>query len=178
MSNEEKEPWLNYLALTTIIFAVGATLSTFKGGGFSTKSVINQAQASDQWAFFQAKSIRETMYRIQKDKLSLEKSLLQGANNQDTVKRYDEAIKQAEQNINKYEKQKNEIQTEAKVFEKKRDDAQRQGQPFGLAVIFFQVAILLSSVSGLFNSKWLWYAAIPLGAIGIFYFVDGFLLFL
>ena len=35
MAEEKKEPWLNYLALTTVIFAVCATLSTFKGGGFS-----------------------------------------------------------------------------------------------------------------------------------------------
>ena len=51
MAEEKKDPWLNYLALTTVILAVCATLSTFKGGGFSTRSVIAQAQASDQWAY-------------------------------------------------------------------------------------------------------------------------------
>ena len=35
MAEEKKEPWLNYLALTTVIFAVCATRSTFKEGGFS-----------------------------------------------------------------------------------------------------------------------------------------------
>jgi hypothetical protein len=33
MAEEKKETWLNYLALTTVILAVCATLSTFKGGG-------------------------------------------------------------------------------------------------------------------------------------------------
>lgn len=51
MAEEKKERWLNYLALTTVIFAVCATLSTFKGGGFSTRSVLAQSQASDQWAW-------------------------------------------------------------------------------------------------------------------------------
>ena len=32
MAEEKKEQWLNYLALTTVIFAVCATLATFKGG--------------------------------------------------------------------------------------------------------------------------------------------------
>jgi hypothetical protein len=31
MADEKKEPWLNYLALTTVIIAVCATLSTFRG---------------------------------------------------------------------------------------------------------------------------------------------------
>jgi hypothetical protein len=50
MAEEKKEPWLNYLALTTVILAVCATLSIFKGCGFSTRSVLNQSHAANQWA--------------------------------------------------------------------------------------------------------------------------------
>ena len=75
MAEEKKEPWLNYLALTTVIFAVCATLSTFKGGNYSTRSVLSQAQASDQWAFFQAKSIKENVYRLQLEKIQLDAKL-------------------------------------------------------------------------------------------------------
>jgi hypothetical protein len=39
MAEEKKENWLNYLALTTVIRTVCATLSTFKGGNFSTLDV-------------------------------------------------------------------------------------------------------------------------------------------
>ena len=45
MADEKKEPWLNLLALTTVILAVCATLATFKGGGHSTRSVLRQSQA-------------------------------------------------------------------------------------------------------------------------------------
>ena len=72
MAEEKKETWLNYLALTTVILAVCATLSTFKGGGFSTRSVMSQTQASDQWSFFQAKSVKGNIYEIEKEKLELE----------------------------------------------------------------------------------------------------------
>ncbi len=48
MAEEKKEPWLNYLALTTVILAVCATLSTFKAGGFSTRSVLSQSHAANQ----------------------------------------------------------------------------------------------------------------------------------
>jgi hypothetical protein len=65
MAEEKKEAWLNYLALMTVIFAVCATLSTFKGGGYSTRSVMSQSQASDEWAFYQSKSIKSYMYQMQ-----------------------------------------------------------------------------------------------------------------
>ena len=55
MAEEIKEPWLNKMALATVILAVCATLSTFKGGGYSTQSVISQALASDQWSFYRRK---------------------------------------------------------------------------------------------------------------------------
>ena len=72
MAEEKKEPWLNYLALTTVILAVCVTLSTFKGGVYSTRSVLAQAQASDYWAYYQAKSIKGYLYEIQREKLELE----------------------------------------------------------------------------------------------------------
>ena len=65
MADDKKEPWLNLLALTTVILAVCATLATFKGGGFSTKTVLNQAMASDQWAYYQAKGIKGNLYEVE-----------------------------------------------------------------------------------------------------------------
>ncbi len=49
MVEEKKDPWLNYLALTTVIFAVCATLSTLNGGGYGSKAMMSQSQSSDQW---------------------------------------------------------------------------------------------------------------------------------
>src|SRR5665213_2404329 len=69
---EEKEKWTTYLAITTVLIAVCATLSTFKGGGYSTKSLLNQTRASDQWAYYQSKGIKGYLYDLQKDKLQLE----------------------------------------------------------------------------------------------------------
>ena len=178
MSDEQKDPWMNYLALTTVIFAVCATLSTFKGGSYSTRSVISQAQASDQWAFFQAKSIRESMYRLQKDNVALAVAVLPKSAGQDVQDRYQAEMKKCEENIAKYEHEKADIQQEAKRLESMRDDAQHHGQPFGLAVIFLQVAILLSSVAGLFKRKPIWYLALPIGVLGTVCFLDGIFLFL
>ena len=69
---DEKEKWTTYLAITTVLIAVCATLSTFKGGGYSTKSLLNQTRASDNWSDYQSKSIKGYIYDLQKEKLQLE----------------------------------------------------------------------------------------------------------
>ena len=40
MADDKKEPWMNWLALMTVLLAACATFATFKGGGFSTKSLL------------------------------------------------------------------------------------------------------------------------------------------
>lgn len=177
MAEEKKEPWLNYLALTTVILAVCATLSTFKGGGYSTRSVMSQTQASDQWAFYQAKSIKGYIYEMQKEKLELELAANQGKMSPAAAGDYRKKIEDYGKKVAKYEGEKAGIQKEAKRFEQVRDDAQKHGQVFGIAVIFLQIAILLSSIAALIKKKYVWVIGMAVGAAGILYFVNGFLLF-
>lgn len=178
MSDTKKEPWLNHLALTTVIFAVCATLSTFKGGGYSTRSVISQAQASDQWAYFQAKSTKENLYTLEAERLKLMLETLPANTPATVTAHYRELVQQYGIKLAKYRQEKQEIQDKARELEATRDEAQRHSGPFGLAVIFLQVAILISSIAGLMQKKMLWYTALPVGLIGLVYFADGFLLFM
>ena len=171
-----KEPWKDRMALATVFLAVCATFSTFKGGGYSTQSVINQALASDQWAFYQAKSLKQHMQEFQLEQLQLQK--LNIAPDSPTAKAYEQHIAEGQAKAEKYEREKNEISDKAKGFEAQRDAAKRHGKPFGIAVIFLQVAILLNSIAGLMNAKRIWWLAIPVGVAGIVFFADGFFLFL
>src|SRR5512136_522929 len=92
MAEEKKEQWLNWLALSTVVFAVCATLATFKGGGYSTRAVLSQTQASDQWAFYQAKSIKGYLYEIQREKLELEREAGSGVASPEVLAAYDRTI--------------------------------------------------------------------------------------
>lgn len=177
MENEKKEQWLNYLALTTVIFAVCATLSTFKGGGYSTRSVMSQSQASDEWAYYQAKGIKSYLYEMQKEKLELELLNLQKAPTEVTAA-YQNKIVSYSEKIKKYEKERTEAQEKAKSLEQDRDNAQIHSKAFGMAVIFLQIAILLSSIAGLMKKRELWYLGTVTGLVGILYFANGFFLFL
>ena len=178
MAEEKKEAWLNYLALTTVILAVCATLSTFKGGGFSTRSVMSQSQASDQWAFYQAKSLKSYIYQMQKETLELRLLDLSKSTPEGEANTLKEKIADYKKKIEKYEQEKSEIQEKAKQLESIRDESQKHSQAFGVAIIFLQIAILLSSIAGLLKKKMVWYGGMATGLVGLFYFLDGFLLIL
>lgn len=175
---EEKEAWLNYLALMTVIFAVCATLSTFKGGGYSTRSVMSQSQASDEWAFYQSKSIKSYMYQMQKENLELKLLDLPKSTPHKIINNYQDKIADYTKKIEKYEQEKIELQAKAKQLENVRDESQKHSQAFGMAIIFLQIAILLSSIAGLLKKKLVWYGGIATGLVGLFYFLDGFFVIL
>jgi hypothetical protein len=177
MTEEPKEKWLNYLALTTVILAVCATLSTFKGAGYSTRSVLSQTQAANQWAYYQAKSIKGYLYEIQKESLDLESKKDKVKGSKAITGEYEKKIAMYTQKINKYDAEKAEISKEAKRLEIVRDEAQKHSSIFGLAVIFLQIAILLSSIAALMKKKVVWLIGVGTGAVGIIYFANGFLLF-
>jgi hypothetical protein len=177
MAEESKEKWLNYLALTTVIFAVCATLSTFKGAGYSTRAVLSQTQAANQWAYYQAKSIKGYLYDNQKDSMELEVKKEMARGNKAIVGEYEKKIAFYIQKMKKYDEEKAEISKEAKNFETIREDAQKHSQVFGLAVIFLQIAILLSSIAALMKKKPVWIIGAVTGVIGIIYFVNGFIMF-
>ena len=178
MAEEKKEAWLNYLALTTVIFAVCATLSTFKGGGFSTRSVMSQSQASDQWAFYQAKSIKSYMYQMQKETLELKLMDLPRSTPEEVANTLKDKIADYKKKVEKYEQEKSEIQEKAKQLEIARDEFQKHSQAFGVAIIFLQISILLSSIAALLKKKMVWYGGVATGLVWLFYFLDGFFLIL
>ena len=178
MAEDKKEPWLNYLALTTIILAVCATMATFKGGGFSTRSVLSQTQASDQWAFFQSKSIKGYLYEMQKDQMEIQLKTVGGKLSPELAADYQQKINGYAFKIAKYETEKGKIQVDAKKLEAVRDDAQRHSQAFGVAVIFLQIAILLSSIAALLKKKYIWVLGVAIGGYGILQFANGFFLFM
>jgi hypothetical protein len=172
---EKKEPWLNYLALATVILAVCATLATFKAGGNSTRSVLSQNQASDQWAYYQAKSIKGYLYELQHEKLELELAALKRQSPRAAFPDMEKKIEEYGKKIAKYDAEKKVIEVDARRFEAVRDDAKIHSQIFGMAVIFLQIAILLSSIAALMKKKMVWIAGLLSGAGGIWYFLNGFL---
>ncbi len=172
---EKRDKWLNFLALTTVIIALGATMSTLSVGKFSNRGILKQTQASNQWAYYQAKSIKTYLYELQKEKLEtdlkLSPNIEEGVRNE-----YDQKITKYGEQIRRYEQEKIDIQTQAQSLEKERDQAMVHSQQFGLAVIFLQLAILMSSIASLMKKKLMWVVGLMVGLLGFLYFANGYLL--
>ena len=179
MVEEKKDKWTTYMAISTVIIVVCATLSTFKGGGFSNKSLMNQTSASDQWSFYQSKSLKSYIFEMQKDNLELQSdNLIKTDPSSELIAKYKEKIASYQSKIHDYELDKEEISVKAKKFEADRDDCKLHSSAFGIAVIFLQISILLSSISALAKKKFVWFLSLAVGVLGIFFFIDGFFLFL
>ncbi len=178
MAEEKKEPWLNYLALTTVVFAVCATLSTLKGGGYGSKAMLSQAQASDQWAYYQAKSVKGYVYDLQKEKFEMDAKAVKPGMSRTLGAEYQKKIDAYGDKVRKYEEEKADIMKKAQALETTRDEAQKHAGAFGLAAMFLQIAILLSSIAALMKKKYFWYLGIASGVIGVGYFFNGFFLFM
>src|SRR5271157_3120768 len=116
LEEQKGKAFTRHVALTTAIFAVILAVSSLGGNNAMKEMLLAQQQASDQWAFYQAKNIREHFYREQKQRLELD--LLE----KDTLKpevrqRYAELLKQTTLEEARYNGEKKEIEKEAKHLE-------------------------------------------------------------
>lgn len=170
---EKKETWLNWLAITTILFSAAATLATFRGGGLSTKAVLSQSHASDNWSYFQAKSVKQHTYEMQRDMFKIQ--VLEATDK--TRDAYQERIAKYDKNVLRYEKEKKSIALQAVTLEAERQRCQDIGAFFGLAVPYLQVGIMLSALAALMKKKPIWMVGCIPGALGLAYFLVGYGLF-
>ena len=74
---EKRDAWTKYVSLSMICLAVLAAIATQRGAGHSSatmkalnEATFNQAKASDQWAFFQAKGIKQSLFEQERDRLN------------------------------------------------------------------------------------------------------------
>lgn len=60
------------VALTTSIFAVLLAITSLGGNQVMKDMLLSQQQASDQWAFYQAKALREHLYKTNSLRIELD----------------------------------------------------------------------------------------------------------
>jgi hypothetical protein len=174
MSAEVQEKWLKWVALSTTILAVCAAFASLKGGGYSTQVQLMTTKESDQWSYYEAKSIKLHLTEMEHDLFTLELIKAQGTLLQETVSK---KIKNLESDIDKYTKEKDEIKNVADGIEDRQAILKRHGGNFGLAVMFFQIAIMLSAIGSLLKQRPAWICGMLIGLAGMVYFINGFYLF-
>ncbi len=156
---------LRTIALTTALFAALAAVSSLRAGGtvnealvLKTEATRLQAEASDQWAAYQAKGI---------------KSEIQDASESAWIALGKQPPASFASERARYAKQKIELQRIAREKEHERDqksaDADQllfQNDRFSDSVALFQVAIALGAVAALTRVKIIWYSSMMIGVVG------------
>lgn len=175
-TKEEKERWQSWLALSTAIMAVLAALTTLYMGKYSSRAIMAQGLESDQWAYYQAKSIKGHTYEISKQALELQYRSQKGLAPQ-VAAEYEKTLKKYGDEIRRYDDEKKKIKSDAEGIAKGKHRAQEMGGNFAYSLIFLQIAIMLSSLAALTKRKYLWYIALGANLGWLFFFLDGWLLF-
>lgn len=139
-----------YIAICTALMAVLAAIAGLMAGHYSDEALIDQIKSSDQWAFYQAKSIKAEIRNIQ--------PIIAGV-----TRKTPEATKQEEE----------EIKIIAEKFERSSETNLGKHGWLAKAVTFFQVAIAVSAISILTNKTVLWFVGILLSIIGLIFFLIG-----
>jgi hypothetical protein len=163
------------VALTTAIFAVLLAITSLGGSNAMKEMLLAQQQSSDQWAFYQAKVIREHQYRGQK--LRLELDLLEKETLKPEVrKRYEDLLRQLTAEEKRYASEKKDIEKEAKKLEHERDINRNKDPYFDYAEVLLQIAIVLSSIAILAHSKMIFGFALVAAGLGSLLSLNGFLM--
>jgi hypothetical protein len=152
-------------ALTTAIYAVILAIASLGGGNATKEMLLAQQQASDQWAFYQAKAIREHQYRLQKLRLELELAERSPTMDAAVRQRYQELLQKSAQEEERYSAEKKDIEAEARKLEQERDLNRQRDPNFDYAEVLLQIAIVTASVSILATS-WPLYVVSCLFALG------------
>src|SRR5215218_1470241 len=183
------EKFKNRAALTIAFMAMLLAITSLGGGNAAEDMANNNIHASDTWAFYQAKSIRQTSLRVAAD--GLEADLRANPNMpapgrefiqkkieeyRSTAARYeDEPDKDDPGNPLKGEGRK-QLTARAKDYEAQRERAQKQDPNFDFAEALFQIAIVLASVSILAGSRMILRVALLVGIAATLLMLNGYFL--
>jgi hypothetical protein len=156
----QKERWTLHVALTTSIIAVLAAMAGLLGNHHANEAVLEQIRASDQWAYYQSKSVKaELASSVNQLLVAMDKPI--PADNADKAARY--------------EKEKAEIRDEAEAAKKSSETHLNKHIVFSRSVTIFQIAIAISAIAILTRKKLMWWVSLVLAAAGSIFFVTGIL---
>jgi len=164
------------VALTTAIFAVLLAITSLGGNNAMKDMLLSQQQASDQWAFYQSKALREHLYKT--NGLRIEADLLErGAGmNPASKKLYGTMLKDMRAEEKRYGEEKIKIEEEAKHLEAERDRNRIKDPYFDYAEVLLQISIVMASISILAVSRQIFSFAIVSASIGAIMMLNGYLL--
>ena len=146
-------PFDKRVAASMAIIAAMLAVVSVLGHITTTEELLSQQKASDQWAYYQAKSIRRYESEIARDMFANMKN--------------EKLSEQYTKNGEKYKKDDEEIQKEAKALEDESHLKGKQALRLHFGEVFLEIAIVFASLAILSKREFVWYGAIVLALVGV-----------
>ena len=151
-SEHAKDPFDKRVAATMAIIAATLAIVSVLGHIATTEELLLQQKASDQWSYYQAKSIRRYESEVARDMFAALKN--------------DAKSGEYTKNVERYRKDDEEIQKQAQEFENESHMRGRQALRLHFGEVFLEISIVFASLAILTKRGILWYAAIIGGLAG------------
>jgi hypothetical protein len=148
------ERWISGVALSTAILAVLAAIAGLLSGEHANEAMMSQIESSDQWSYYQAKSIKASL-------LDAKIALAASPNESDAQKR------------DRYEKEQEEIKKEAEQKQLEAKSNFHQHEILARAVTMFQIAIAIAAISALTKKRRFWIVSMLFGLAGCVFLALG-----
>jgi hypothetical protein len=151
-----KEPFDKKVAASMAAIAAALALVSVFGQLLANEELLAQQKASDQWAYYQAKSTRRYESEIARD--------LQKVQSGETAAQFAEAYAK---NVERYQKESDEVQDEARKLETESSVDGRKALRLHFGEIFLEIGIVFASLAILTKRHMIWIASLGLAAAGV-----------
>jgi hypothetical protein len=165
-SRSEREAKLKDKAGMVIsVFALLLAVNSWYGGTLSSKTLNNTISANNVWAFYQAKSIKQTLAEQSLDDAIYRKDTAKAEKLQAKIDRYESDPKTGEG--------KKELMEKARALEAERDEAKKRSPWIGYASTMYQLSIVVLSASILAVSIGMFWGSFFVAGLGILLSAQG-----
>ena len=167
LSRSEREALIKDKAgWVIVVFAALLAINTYMGGSNSSKVLNNTIEANNTWAFYQAKSIKQTLAEQSQDDAKFRNDTKRVENLQQKIDRYESEPATGEG--------KKELMAKAQKLEADRTIAKQRSPWYTFAGSLFQIAIVLLSASILAVNTKMYKASLGVGAVGLALMAQGY----
>ena len=163
--------WHEHIPRTTAALAVLAAVSSGQYTSQFSRTILAQAEATDQWSYYQAKKIKQHLTQNQVDLASA-----LGAGHPEIAAQLADFQQKNVALAKKYDGELAAIQAKANSVEGEKTKHQEQGDRFQLAFVILQAGVVLSTVAASAKRKELWFIAILCCVLGLLMVGDAYLL--
>jgi hypothetical protein len=159
------------IAALVAIAATFMALCNVKDGNIVQGMAQAQANAVDQWAYYQAKGMKQNLAEATLDQLQLQRAMLTDPKFGPML---DGKIAVYQKQVKKYEKEKIDIRAKAEGEQKEYDRLNLHDDQFDMSDACLSVAIALFGVTALTKKRWLLVLASLFLFFGVLFGLAGF----